>query len=175
MNVDLVYPLKNKMDEKGIVFYYAGYISQGIIEEIGEVVRSKLGIQSNTSTSEKVFGIFVEQLNNIMNHSADKKKMESGNLSSGIIIVGSHEEKFFVIGGNKITEKQKIFLDQKLTLMKSADAKELKKQYKEQLHKDFENNDKGAGLGLLDMTRKSSAPIEYSFTKIPNELFFPAP
>ena len=54
-------------------------------------------------------------------------------------------------------------LSEQLDLISGLNKDELKKLYKEQLKKDVLPGQNGAGMGLIDIARKSSVPIEYSF------------
>jgi len=52
------------------------------------------------------------------------------------------------------------------------DKDELKIYYKERRRADREGDSKGAGIGFIEMARKSSQPLEFSFQKIDDKHSF---
>ena len=60
-----------------------------------------------------------------------------------------------------------------LELIKNADKDEIKKLYREGMTKSNDHAGPGAGLGLLEIARRSSAPISYEFVEVnDNEVDF---
>lgn len=172
MFVSDVLSFKQQIDKNGVIFCYSGIISQGIIEEIGDVVRTKVEMETSQNTMEKVFGIFVEQLTNVMRYSAEKRIHQDQTAGIGVIIVGREANKFYVTCGNLIEQDSKKRVLDYLDKIKQLDKNELKNLYKEQLHKKITPGTQGAGLGLLDMARKSSDPINYSMLDVDENYSF---
>jgi hypothetical protein len=57
--------------------------------------------------------------------------------------------------------------------LNAMDKSALRKHYKEQIRGENANpNSKGAGIGLTEIARRSSAPIEYTFTPYDDGLVF---
>ena len=109
MVVEKLFGFKKELDSEGIVFCYSGPVSQGLVEEIGDVIKRKMELEDATlAIVQKVFGIFVEQIQNIMNYSADSRMAESGNteMRSGIIVIGKKEMNFYVLSGNLIENRK---------------------------------------------------------------------
>ena len=52
------------------------------------------------------------------------------------------------------------------------DKQELKQYYKQQLKADVPPGSNSAGLGLIDMARKASRPLEYSIMKLDQAVCF---
>ena len=52
------------------------------------------------------------------------------------------------------------------------DAVELKRCYKQQLRKPREDGSRGAGLGLIDMARKSCQPLQSNLTPLSDQQSF---
>ena len=77
-------------------------------------------------------------------------------------------EKFYSITcANKIENSKKEFLNKQLEEIKNMDKDSLKELYKETRKNGTTNKDsKGAGLGFIEMARKSTKPIEFNFEDI---------
>ena len=119
--------------------------------------------ETSTTITQKVFSIFVELMQNVMNYSAEKGSgsKEEQDLSFGILVIGKHKEHFYIQCGNYINPEQKAPLIDKLTRIQSMDKDELKKYYKAQRRKEADDGSKGAGLGFIEMARKASQPIQF--------------
>jgi hypothetical protein len=64
---------------------------------------------------------------------------------------------------NKINEKQKLFLEKKLSDVNSLSEEEIKDNYLSRRKKQAEGDSKGAGLGFIDIVRRSQQPISFLF------------
>lgn len=170
-----LYNLKQELYKKGVIFCYSGPISHGIVEEIGDAIKFKMQIESSSHIiAQKVFAIFVEQVQNIMSYSAEVKydKKMKLHIKSGIVIIGRDDDVLYVESGNLIKKESKKILTDKLEKIKKMNKHELKNYYKQQLQKDQEEFSNGAGLGLIDIARKSSKKMEYLIQDIDEEYSF---
>ncbi len=88
------------LNRKGIIFCFSGPISQNVIEGIGGTLKQKMEIEdTDLNTSQKVFSIFVEQMQNIVNYSADRvipEDRKEGEIRIGVLVVGKEEGHFYV-------------------------------------------------------------------------------
>jgi hypothetical protein len=164
--IDL-YNYKKELESDGIIFSFSGPMSHEIIEGIGSAIRVKIGEGENgdRQVALKVFAIFVEQVENVINYSVEKDPLDS-EMSFGIVVIGKKDGLFFISGGNKIESEKVDRLEANLSKLVSMDKDELKAYYKEKRRADKEDDSKGAGIGFIEMARKSSRPIEYSFKTI---------
>ncbi|MEF8941409.1 MAG: SiaB family protein kinase [Desulfohalobiaceae bacterium] len=93
-------------------------------------------------------------------------------LSYGVLIVGKEEEHFSIINGNYIQEDQEEPLQEKLAKIQSMDKDELKQYDTQQRRLQADDESKGAGLGLIEMARKATHPIEYEISSMENGYSF---
>ncbi len=160
---------KKQLNAKGIMMAYAGPVTHGIVEGMAEMIKHKLKLESTPVITKKVFAIFIEGIQNIMNHSAERKGLEANmEIKSGITLMGKEGEgnKYYVMAGNLIENKQKEELISQLEKIKGLNKEELKKLYKEQIRKDLDLESRTAGLGLIDIARKASEPLEYTIQDV---------
>lgn len=171
-----IHEFYEQLKKEGIIFSFSGPVGQSLLEGIGTTLRQKMNMEeTSTNVTQKVFSIFVELMQNVMNYSAEKgvpSQIEQ-DLSFGILIIGKHENNFYIQCGNYISQEQKGPLTEKLTRIQSMDKDELKKYYKAQRRKDAEDGSKGAGLGFIEMARKASRPISFDIVPAqPGKDFF---
>lgn len=171
MKIDTLFEFNKKMKKDGIYYTFSGYFTQKNIEEIGDVLKVKIEQETNNiGFSLKVFSIFVEQVQNILFHSSEVAKKD--NSVDGIIVIGRKNNNFYIYCGNTINSKSKESLRKQIDELNSMTKKEIKSQYMKQLKKPKENDKKGAGLGLIEIARLSSIPIEYDFKQVNKHNYF---
>ncbi|MCF8106478.1 MAG: SiaB family protein kinase [Desulfohalobiaceae bacterium] len=172
--VNQIQKFYEQLKEEGIVFSFTGPVSQSLLEGIGETLRQKMTLEeTSTTVTHKVFSIFVELMQNVINYSAEKGTGEyEQDLSFGILIIGKRDEHFYIQCGNYITRAQKGPLTEKLSKIQSMNKDELKKYYKEQRRKETADESKGAGLGFIEMARKATRPISFDIIPIQTEKEF---
>jgi len=170
--IDL-YEYKQGLQEDGIIFSFSGPMSHEIIEGIGSAIRVKIGKgeDGDKSAALKVFSIFVEQVENVINYSVEKDH-EDSQLSFGIVVIGKKDGHFFISGGNKIYTDKIAKLEANLSKLAKMNKDELKVYYKERRRAEKDDDSKGAGIGFIEMAKRSTKPIEYSFKNIDAQYSF---
>ena len=171
-----MYNLKKNLSENGIFLCFNGPFSQGLMVEIGDILKRRLQADSvEASTILKVFSAMVEQSQNIIHHSAERlmeASSDDDDFMLGVIAVGNRDNRYFVLGGNKIRNSEVEALKKTLSKLKAMDKDQLKEHYRLQRKSDSVDLTKGAGLGLIDLARKSSEPIDFHFNKLDDQFSF---
>lgn len=175
LSIDKLY---DNLAREGIIFCFCGSVSQSIVEGIGETLWQRMELEgTETSTIKTVFPIFVEQIQNILTHSAEKitpERVGGEELRFGIVTVGRSSGHFYVSCGNYVERQSAEILGRRLTQLRDLDQEELKEFYKKQRRlppKEDESN--GAGLGFIEMARRASKPLEFEITPMEDgRLFF---
>ncbi|WP_024327262.1 SiaB family protein kinase [Thioalkalivibrio sp. AKL19] len=161
---------QRNMTRRGIIFSFTGYISEGILKALGDALRQKIRLEStDTKTVNRVFSVFVEQVQNIIRYSAERIEHDAEppvELSSGMITVGSENGQFFVICGNVIGRKDADTLAARLRELAGMDSDELRRFYKEKLREPPDEGSKGGSIGLIEIARRASEPIQFDFQHI---------
>jgi hypothetical protein len=158
---------KKAQDANGIIFSFSGYVSEGILYSLGEALRQKMALEeADTGTVKRVFSIFVEQVQNIIRYSADKvsgsldREVE---LSAGMVTIGIERGRFFIVCGNAVRETEAAKLEARLRHLRGLDKDGIKAYYREQLRAAPDDDSRGATIGLIEIARRASEPIEYDF------------
>lgn len=161
--------LKTLIEDTKVIFCYNGYLSQGIIVAVSSMIKGKLTASStNMGVSQKVLYMFVEQAQNITRYSADQLHDDDDavGVRYGSIAVGIENEKFYIMCSNRIEKDKVDSLREKLEAIAAMNSDELKALYKEKIRNDADDGSKGASIGFIEMARKSTEPIEFSFTPV---------
>lgn len=168
--IEKLYEFYKDLKQDGIIFCFSGPTSQSVVEGIGEALRHKMELEETSMTvSHRVFSIFVEQMQNVVNYSAERVQggaEEEYELRSGIVVVGKKDGRFYVISGNYIAKDAAARMTGALDRLRAMGKDELKAHYKEQRRKEPEAGSKGAGLGLIETARKASEPLVYQVARV---------
>jgi hypothetical protein len=163
---------------------YNGPMWEDGVKGLAEMVKTHLSHdQLSGNAAKAIFSVFVEQVTNILMYSAEKEQYsqppdyELVDVSIGTVIMGNRTDKrntLFVQTKNAVKNENIAFLKEKLDYLNTLDKKELRQYYKEKVRNDNSDNpeSKGAGLGLIEIARRATAPIGYSFEPISENLSF---
>lgn len=155
--------------ENNIVLSFEGKMSQGVLVALVETLKERLATNTDDVTQHivrKIYGVFVELAQNIQNHSLEKVLVNQQAIGIGIIVIREDEHKFVITSGNKLlnvdAEKLRSYCD----VVNALGEDGLKKMYKEKLRMARQRDVIGAGIGLIDIIRKSNHPIVYTLQAV---------
>jgi hypothetical protein len=170
------YAINSFMDENGIIFSYKGPITQEILIAVGDNIKEKIsGSDVQNVLIKRVFAVFVEQAQNILKYSYERIFDATRDKGIGIGLVGvgrEAEDTFFVFAGNMIPCAAETGLRERIEYINSLDREALKQYYNQQRKTGSLNDDGGAGLGFIDMARRSGHPIDFHFLPIDDKASF---
>lgn len=157
------------MKSEKLILAYEGEFTREISNAVLAMAEKNLeNSEKITSIKKKVFNVMVECIQNIVKH-ADENVSEG---EGAIFLVGKENDHYMVCSGNFINNTDIVKLEEKLSEINRLDKEGLKQKFKETI-KDGNLNEKGgAGLGFLDMVRKSGEKLEYSFKKVDTDKSF---
>jgi hypothetical protein len=175
--------LRARLREAGIIFTYCGYVTEPVLTGVGDALRQKLLVEdTDTKTARSVFAVFVEQTQNIIRYSAEKAEHEPtpegdtapppSELSYGIVTVSRDDDAFVVRAGNLIDKADVGRLRSNLEQIQKAGKDELKAMYKQTLKSEAPEGSQGAGVGFIEIARRSSRPIVFDFTDVDERFVF---
>lgn len=169
--VDQIYGIERMMVDNQLLLAYKDHINEETSDQLIAMVDSKMvGFDEEKKIKKKVFNVLVECLQNVSRHAEPDKGKDH---ESSILLIGRNDKNFFIITGNMMSNDKTNQLKEKLDLINQLKPEELREKYKEMMHQ-MEFSDKGgAGLGLLDIARKSANKFEYDFRKLSeNKTYF---
>lgn len=176
MEAKELYQFRTYLRERGILFAYSGYVTESVLSGVGEALRQKLAIEAtDTKTVRSVFAVFVEQMQNIIRYSAEADGDESDGaieLRYGVLTVAHRDEYYAVQAGNVIKRSDRQRLEDRLAKIVKMDRDGLKSAYKSQLKAGPEPQSKGASVGLIEIARRASEPLDYDFSDVGDDYSF---
>jgi hypothetical protein len=163
-----IYSFHKLMDENDIMLVYCGDFSQELNKTLLSFTERKFKTENvEDNTRRKIFNIMVEVPQNI-----SKNKVDAGeNIPDfeAIFMLGTNNNDYILISSNLIRNEKIAPLRDRIEQVNSLDKEGLKNLYKEvRLNASFSDK-AGAGIGIIDIARKSENKLEYSFVEMNNE------
>jgi len=160
------------MVEKRLTLVYEGEVTQDITKAFTSMTEKNLDkIEEDGRIKKKVYHVMVECLQNIAKHADDdtdtaSDKLSDGLSKSGIFVVGSDDDEYFITSGNSILNENIPALKDLINNVNSLDKDGLKELYKFKMKENAISDKGGAGLGFIDIVRKTGNSLEYYFEPI---------
>jgi hypothetical protein len=161
----LVFQVNEEMEKQNLILVYIGDFSQSVSTSVLHMAESNFNVGSiGLSIKKKLFNIMVESLQNICKHS------KAG--YSSVFMIGENEDGFTVISGNPINHDKIELVIEKIDQVNNLGPEGLKVLYKEVRLRTAISDVGGAGLGFIDMARKSGNKLKYHFSNLTTNTFF---
>lgn len=163
-----VYQIHNSMVEKNIMMVYEGDVTQDITKAFTELAQKNLDEDEKNTVpiKKRVYHVMVECLQNIGKHSDNIESGEPETPGSGIFMVARTDGGFSVITGNPIANSKIEDISGMIDKVNGMDQEQIKAYYKEKILASRLSEKGGAGLGFIDIVKKTGNKIEYHFEKI---------
>lgn len=167
-----IYEYYQKMRANNIVLAYKGNVSDDLFDCLLELAESKLNkIELKIKLKKKVFNILVEILQNIYHHFGKYSNLQEEKYSVIFLLI-KEAKGYTIISGNCMDNKDVEALKKKIDNINAMSLDELKVLYRQRLQTGEMSEKGGAGLGMLDMVRKSGGKIKYNFRTIDQDSSF---
>lgn len=163
-----VYQIHGSMLDNNILLVYEGEVNQEITKAFTTLTQKNLDGDEATDLpiKKRVYHVMVECLQNIGKHC---DHVDSGlpiSPGNGIFMVSKTNGGFNVITGNPIANAKIDDLKKILDTVNSMDRDEIKAYYKKTIVESRISEKGGAGLGFIDIVKKTGNKIDYHFQKI---------
>lgn len=173
----LVYEFHKDMLENKFTLVYEGEITHQITKAFTSLAENKMDSYSeDASMKKKVFHVMVECLQNLSKHAEEYGSNEANSFSgNGIFIVGRLGEEnadYHVMTGNAVESSKVTDLKALLEKINQLDKNGLKELFKKQMREGSLSDKGGAGLGLIDIARKTGEKLEYNFIELDENTSF---
>jgi hypothetical protein len=173
MDKDLIFLqtiLTDEMVAQGFPLVYKGPLNHQTMKFFTTMAEEKISLRCNdVSVRRKVFHVMVEMLQNITRHSADYDEKGSGN---GIFVIGERRNYYYIITGNMVKSTNVRELEDSIEMLNSLDKAALDNLHKEQMQSGEISDKGGAGLGLIDIIRRTGEKYAYQFQRLDENSHF---
>jgi hypothetical protein len=162
--------LHKTLQSDDLCLVYSGIFSDSMTDKIIDL--SSVYLENNPELSKmrkRTSFLVAECFQNVVRHGSKSNSTDTHYLSSGSFLVRFRENKCFIASRNAVPNDQVDELHKKIEDINSRSEDELKARYKGILAEGNISEKGGAGLGLIEMARKTKNKLHYCFDKIDNE------
>ena len=164
MDTDHTYMFYNKLIHDKLCLLYNGSFSDSITHKF--IALSEYNLSTNEDLSKirnRVSFLMAECFQNIVRHGEGKNSDTSASELPGFFSTKNIGNTYFITSGNLINKSNIPKLEGQLKQVNSLNSDELKELYRNVIENQSFSEKGGAGLGLIEMARKSGHRIEYDF------------
>ena len=162
------------MMSQKLILVYDGDFTQETTKSILSMAERNLDSSGEDSgIKRKVFNVMVEALQNIVKHSSEQGSQAGSLISkSAIFMISKNDKRYCILTGNPIPKANVAKLTKNLDELNGKDKEGLKEMYKDIIKNTQISEKGGAGLGFVDMARKSGEKLEFTFDNMDSEYDF---
>ncbi len=175
--VDL-YNIYLNMEQEDIILSFKGDISKDLLSSVYQIVEARMESDNeDPKRKKKLFQVLVECLQNLYNHmesfQAGIGEGASDHTGSAIFMVGRNKVGGYRIAtGNYVLNSNADALKDRIDKINAMTPAELKAYYLERLGATELSEKGGAGLGIIEIARKSGNTMDYNFQRTSDKYSF---
>lgn len=144
---------------KQLLLSYSGKGDDELIARMIELAENKLKIlETNLNIRKRVIHVLIEILQNIYLHQVEFSLVD---YQSFVFYLFKNKTGYLIVSGNYIANKKTEKISKWIDHFSSLSSLEQKKLYRKQLTNGKFTQQGGAGLGLMDIIRRSEGNINY--------------
>ena len=157
---------------------YFGKVTQGTIDGITDMMEAAMkDANENKATAKRMYHVMIESLQNICKHADStaeyaSNSLEQGLAKDGIFLIGDNEKEYYVTTGNQIEIENAMLLRDTLDHINALDKDGLRELHKQKMAEGSISDVGGAGLGFIDIKKRTGTEYEYFFEPVSQEHCF---
>ncbi len=156
-----VLTIYDELMQNGLSLVYMGEFNQNITKMFTQMARENLEEESRERTfKNRVYHVMVETLQNLNKHSDE---LTDRNIGKGLFMIGRQGKSYFIITCNQVSSEKMHMLTDAIETVNNSTKDELRDMYLHQIRYGKLSDKGGAGLGLIDIARKTNKGYEYQF------------
>lgn len=175
MSLRRIYSLFQTLEQEKVILSFNGVVTSDFLTAVLDIMETKMShLEESPKTKKKVFNVLVECLQNLYHHIDEgcDVQRELRRSKSALVMVVREKDNFLIQTGNYIDKKSVDELDKRLKKINSLDKENLREYYREVLENGSVSEKGTAGLGMIDIARKSGNKLEYEFLDIDKDFSF---
>jgi len=171
--MEFVKTFHNTIRKRNIILVYEGEVTQIITKAFSSMTEKNPDVQSDSSrTQKRLYHVMIECLQNVAKHADSEDTGKSIIPGRGIFMITNSDEEYAVTTGNVIANDRIEEIKAMLNKFNSLGKDEIKAEYKKMIKASRLSDKAGAGLGFIDIVKKTGNKIEFHFDKINDKASF---
>ena len=171
--LEFVYGFYKTMKANEIRLVYEGKITHQITKAFITLAEAQMAVDQEAARVQRIiFHVMVECLQNISRHADDHESGENIYSGKGIFMISKNSDTYCITTGNAILNDKIPALKKMIDQVNELDKPLLKDFYIKQMREGRLSEKGGAGLGFIDIRRKTGTKLEYHFLPISDNISF---
>ncbi len=164
-----VFTLFKAFENYSLSYVYKGIFNPDLTDKILSLAETNMNLtKESPRTQKRVYFVMVESLQNITRH----QDIHQAEENHAFFVVQNKNGLYELSSGNVIEKPQMDELKKRIDKINSLGANDLKEYYRDVLNNTGLSDKGGAGLGLIEMARRSGNKLSYDFQKINDTLSY---
>ena len=160
------------MEEDDIILSYRGILTLNVLNALLEILEAKIKqLDVGVNKERRTVRILVECFQNLYHH-LDAATITKEDGENVLIVVKKFKNGFIIRTGNLILVEDVPNLRRRLAMVNALDTDELRELYRIKLKNDGRTVLGTAGLGLIDIARKSKNKLDYEISEVDSNYSF---
>lgn len=170
MQIESIYRNYQRLINDNLSFIYQGNFSDDVTEQLIGLSEHNLDNMTGLSKMKRRASfLMIECFQNVIRHGERIDDNTVIPTHDGLYVTRNIGHRYYIASANAVPNSFIPELEEKLNAVNKLNKHELKQRYLEVLTNDSLSKKGGAGLGLIEMARKSGQPLDYIFEKIDDD------
>lgn len=156
----------------GALLSYKGEIDAKLLESIYSSMDHHFTEDTSVQQRKRFYHVLVEALQNVFHHQSKVNISTLSNPEIGGFVINETNGNYQIITGNYIYNSAIDELKNNIDVVNAMPPGELRKYYQDSLASSELSEKGGAGLGIIEMVRKSGHALKYEFVKVNDAISF---
>ena len=171
--LEFVYDFYKSMKTHEIKLVYEGKVTHQITKAFIALAEAQLEEKEETAKVQRtVFHVMVECLQNISRHADEYDSGDYMYSGRGIFLVSYSDDSYWITTGNAVANNKIDGLKKMIDDVNDLSIEKLKELYMKQMKEGRFSAKGGAGLGFIDIRRKTGEKLDYHFLPISDTVSF---
>ena len=171
--LEFIYDFYKSMKTHEIKLVYEGKVTHQITKAFIALAEAQMEETEETAKVHRtVFHVMVECLQNISRHADQYDSGDHQYSGQGIFMIGNTPDAYWITTGNAVSNDKIEKLKKMIDEVNNLSIEDLKGLYMKQIREGRLSSKGGAGLGFIDIRRKTGEELEYHFLPLTDSMSF---
>ena len=171
----LVHGFHKTMCEHEVALVYEGDVTHQITKAFTSLTEANLEARmEDPNVAKRVFHVMVECLQNVSKHAEELSGSRPYPYKdgTGVFLLGKSAKSYVVTTGNIVSKDKISQITNQIDTINNLDKEGLKTLYKQKIKEVVISEKGGAGLGFIDIAKKTGSKLEYQFMDVNEQYSF---
>ena len=166
-----VYGFYKTIKANNICLVYEGKITHQITKSLISLAEAQMAEDKESVRVQRIIlHVMVECLQNVSRHADDPDRGDNIYSGKGIFMISKNSDDYYITTGNAILNEKIPALIEMIDKINELDNPMLKDFYMKQMREGRLSDKGGAGLGFIDIRRKTGSKLEYHFFPVSDKI-----